>query len=128
MYLAELNAHYRDVRQRIINAVPLPPKTPPLIIHRPVPEREAPVLMTPRHVMVEKLKAILAQYDVTWEDAFSYSKRARYILPKWHVWHEMANLGWSYNQIAKFCRPMDPYNHSSVSHGVRQYRLLIGVK
>ena len=128
MYLAELNAHYRDVRQRIVNAAPAPPKPVPQIIHRPVPEREAPVLMTPRHAMVERLKTILAQYDVTWEDVFSHSKRARYILPKWHVWHELEKLGWSNNQIAKFCRPTDPYNHSTIMHGVKQYRLLTGVK
>lgn len=125
MYLDDLHAHYKDVRQRIVNAAPTPPKAAPQIIHRPVPSREAPVLMTPRHMMIEKLKAILAQYDVTWEDTFSHSKRARYILPKWHVWHEMLKLGWSYNQIAKFCRPIDPYNHSTILHGVKQYRLLM---
>ena len=128
MYLEELNAHYRDVRQRIVNAAPAPPKPVPQIIHRPVPERKSPVLMTPRHAMVERLKTILAQYDVTWDDVFLYSKRARYILPKWHVWHELMNLGWSYNQIAKFCRPTDPYDHSTIMYGVKQYRLLTGVK
>jgi hypothetical protein len=125
-YTENLQSHYKAVRERIVSAAPQPPKPKPLITHRPVPDRTMPPLQTPRHLMIERMKVILAQYDVTWEDTFSHSKRARYILPKWHVWCEMMKLGWSYNAIAKFCRPTDPYNHSTILHGVQQYRKFMG--
>lgn len=125
MYTEDLQSHYKAVRQRIINAAPQPPKIPPVVTQRPAPCRDLPVLITPRHTMIEALKGILAQYGVTWEETFSYSRKMRYSMPKFHVWHEMEKIGWSYTQIAKFCRPTDPYNHTTVLHGVKRYRALV---
>lgn len=61
MYTEDLQSHYKAVRQRIINAAPQHPKMLPVVTQRPAPGRDLPVLITPRHAMIEALKGIPAQ-------------------------------------------------------------------
>ena len=41
------------------------------------------------------------------------------------IWWTLKQCGLTYNQIGRICRPAEPYDHSSILHGVRRHQRVL---
>ena len=125
----ELFEHYKSVRERLWF------KEKPAIeeknkLEEPVQDIDVPI---PKFIngefkrlyISEKtriLKNALRKNGMTMEELFSYNRSPKYQTPRRAVWYEMREAGYSLKQIGAICRPWNPYDHTTILHGIRNYK------
>lgn len=120
--------HYKAVRARLTGS---PPKEEPKIKMIPVILESNINKIQFIRVTVKKTKSnilihhIIAAAGMTREEVFSVSKKRKFVLLRFKIWNELSKFGFSLFQIAKFCRPDKPYNHSTILNGIRQHRKIL---
>jgi len=120
--------HYKAVRARLTGHQP---KEEPKIEMIPVILESNIEKLQFARVTVKKTKSnilihhIIAAAGMTIEEVFSVSKKRKFVLLRFKIWNELSKFGFSLFQIAKFCRPDKPYNHSTILNGIRQHRKIL---
>ena len=132
-YEQELIEKYKGVKARLFG---MPKKPKPVIITnyslpsvptvelKPEPRPD----FKPVSVKVKILHDELERLGMTQQELFGYSREKKYHNARREIWYKMRQAGYSFNQIARICRPDDPYDHTTVLHGIRKYEQELGTE
>ena len=119
--------HYKAVRHRIETAKFVPRAIPAPKINvcyiRPVPEpkpNEA-ATPTPRNIVQMEMQRILDKRGCVWADVFGARRFQKHVNCRNEIWFYLQMRGMSLAQIGRICRPLLPYDHTTVLHGIRQH-------
>ena len=84
-----------------------------------------PAYRTPMQIVIDE---VLAKYNMEWNEVFNDRRFRAPSLIRNEVWWTLKQLGLTYNQIGRICRPEEPYDHSTILHGVRLHQRLLDGK
>jgi hypothetical protein len=131
----ELVEHYRQIRKRL-NGMPKPVgvKVPP----RPVPKvEENQIVVEPPPFKGDVLKfvgvktkhndmrAVMRQIALdagyTLDEVFSRTRYRKYVVVRQRIWAWLRLCGMSNFQISMMCKPDDPYDHTTIMHGIKKF-------
>lgn len=139
MYSSELVQHYREVRKRLdgspIRVVPPvkqvelvvvlnEPPPPPPVVPEPSPIELQPMfvpIITRKNKMMEVIKQIIEAEGMVWGEVFAYNRIQKYVVIRRKVWAWLHSCKMTVMQIAKFCRPEQPYDHTTIIYGLKAF-------
>jgi hypothetical protein len=126
----DLVRHYKEVRARLMGGQtkPEPESNPePKIEMIQIRSVSAPEKIKVIRIMGPKTKAnliinrILFDNQISREEVFSLSRKQKFVVIRAEIWTELQKLGMSLPQIGRFCRPDQPYDHTTILNGIRKY-------
>ena len=88
----------------------------------PLKRIKNPAYRTKNQLVIDE---ILAQKNLEWDEVFNDHRYRLPSLVRNEIWWTLKQCGLTYNQIGRICRPHDPYNHTSILHGVRRHQRVL---
>jgi len=120
--------HYKAVRARLMGQYRAPdPEPEPKVEMIQIKSVSEPEKVKVIRIMGPKTKGnliinrILFDNQISREEVFSISRKQKLIIIRAEIWTELQKLGMSLPQIGKFCRPSQPYDHTTVLNGIRKF-------
>ena len=116
--------HYKAVRARLTGQPSKEEpkiKMIPVILESNIDKVQVARVMGPRTKGNLIIKKILFDNQISREEAFSISRKHKLIFIRAQIWAELHNIGMSLTQIGRFCRPEQPYDHTTILNGVRKF-------
>ena len=116
--------HYKAVRARLTGQPSKEEpkiKMIPVILESNIEKVQVTRVMGPRTKGNLIIKEILFYNQISREEVFSFSRKHKLIFIRAQIWAELHNIGMSLTQIGRFCRPEQPYDHTTILNGVRKF-------
>jgi hypothetical protein len=114
---------YRGIRARLSGTVKPVVRTD---LCRPKDKRKVytpPVYTTYRTPGQQIIDRILQEKQVYWRDVFNPSKQAKLSQIRCEIWWILRQHGYTLQEIGKMVRPEQPYDHSTILHGIQRHEL-----